>query len=641
MCGISGFFLKNKFDLGLYYKAHKELSHRGPDDHGFLITEDNEFDGSVKLKTIDIRENASKLRQYGSSRICFGHHRLKVIDLTEGGHQPFWSEDHRYVVVYNGEIYNYIELREELESYGYKFRSNSDTEVLISAFQHWQEECFARFNGMWALAILDTHSRRVYLSRDRFGIKPLYTCITDNGVIFASELKFFRALNLPLSLNVNVASNYINKCLLDYNEETFYNEIRAFPAAHYAVFSLDGKILTKAKYWEIQIGATNEMSIEEASAKLRELFHSSLALRMRSDVSVGVLLSGGLDSTSIVSSLCRYFDLPNSKIASFSAVYEEEEFSEYPFINDTVTQYPQIDAHFVYPSPSDLRNDFESLVQTIETPFRSLSVFSQYCLYRYVRRHSDVVVLLNGQGGDELFAGYSAYFPIYLDELVKRLRFLLFVRELYYWRKYRNAEARKYLSSILRRIIGVAVSFGLRFSGGNRKGKYDSLLTYHPEPLSQDSRTLNERLLYDLSISGLPEYLRYEDRNSMRFSLESRLPFLDYRMVEFMFQLDSHFKISQGMSKSILRNAIQKDVVSSVLTRKDKMGFVSPQEIWQKTILKDWMQDVILGDEGSSLFKQKEIEESYKVYLDFDENHSPFLWWRIFCFKYWYMRFLR
>jgi len=614
------------------------MLHRGPDAQGFVFSTSANYGGNGSLRTVDIHKDHRNLREYGGSRICLGHNRLKVIDLTDAGNQPLWSHEGRYVIIYNGEIYNYIELRKQLKSYGYRFLSNSDTEVIITAFQHWKEECFCKFNGMWALAILDTLSREVFLSRDRFGIKPLYVYTDDNGIFFASELKFFKALKLRLTLNPNAASNYINKCLIDYNEETFYDEIQSFPPAHYAVFSSDGKLLKKEKYWNIPIEEINEISLDEASERLCEIFHSSLDLRMRSDVPVGALLSGGLDSNSIISKLCKYFELPNDQIESFSAIFREKEFSEYSYINDTIHIYPQIKPHFVYPSPSDLRNDFESLLQVIETPFRSLSVYSQYCLYRYIKNNSDVIVLLNGQGADEIFAGYSAHFPMYLDELITHNRISIFLKELYYLNKYRNTELRKYLSSIILRLISrIKTRFSINDAIRDNNGKHEDILAYIPKNGLRKFRSLNEKLFHNLTIASLPEYLRYEDRNSMNFSLESRLPFLDYRIVEFVFRLGSCFKINRGVSKAILRNSVVNDVVPSVLNRKDKMGFISPQEIWHKTILKDWMRDIIQTDERSGILKQKQIEKNYSGYLDYEKNQSAFLWWRIFCFKYWYL----
>ena len=362
---------------------------------------------------------------------------------------------------------------------------------------------------------------------------------------------------------------------------------------------------------------------------------------MRSDVSVGALLSGGLDSSSIVSLLCRYFDLEENSLDCFSAVYDEKEFSEKDYIDGTVDRHKKVKPHFVYPSPKNLKSDFEALLHSIETPFRSLSVYSQYCLYRYIKETSRVIVLLNGQGGDEVFGGYTAYFSVYLHELLRKFRWLSFLRELHYLRRQKKEEAWSHLSKAINRmgrwqgVLGKLVDFR---NGENRLNR--RLLTYHATAPAKDGRCLNEVLAYNLTVSALPEYLRYEDRNSMAFSLESRLPFLDYRLVEAAFKMGSSLKIRRGLSKAMLRSAVAVEVAPSILNRKDKMGFVSPQEVWQRTILKDWMKEVILTDEGSGIFKQREVEAGYNHYLEGSSNDEAFLWWRVFCFKYWYTSFL-
>jgi asparagine synthase (glutamine-hydrolysing) len=639
MCGITGFFGKKNVDLRKYYMAHSVLSHRGPDDEGFILKQQNgQVINCFGEKTIETKKKKYDIREQGESKFCLGHHRLSIIDLSEGGHQPLQSNCGRYYIVFNGEIYNYLELRDELKALRYSFKTSSDTEVIITAFSHWREESFKKFNGMWAMVIYDSTENLCFMSRDRFGIKPLYLYQSKEVTYFASEMKFFKSLGLNLSLNDSVAIDYLSHCLIDHTEQTFYNEIQSFPAAHYAVFSGNGDQIRQKRYWNIEICENKSTtSYNTAKEELRELLHSSLEFRLQSDVPVGTLLSGGLDSTAIVCLLTKYFDLPRNELSAFSAVFEEEEFSEKKYIEDTVRQNPTINSHYIYPSPKDLETDFCHLLETIETPFRSLAVYSQHCIYRYIKNETDIVVLLNGQGSDEIFAGYRNHYAAYFSELIYKGNFVSLAQEIKWMRRYRKHEINTYLYQTLSSSIPNRVKKIIK-KIRNNKSSIMSLFEGNivgDNPLGSH-KNLSSILLHDLNISALPEYLRYEDRNSMAYSLESRLPFLDYRMVEWAFKLPSNFKIKNGLNKRILRETFSNDITPSVQNRKDKMGFVSPQQIWQKNVLRPWMEKVILSKDKSGLLNQSNVESLYKQYVNGNNTTDSWIWWRIFCFKVWY-----
>ncbi len=635
MCGITGFFGNSEISLERYYLAHKTLDHRGPDDEGFLTLSDSGAGLSFDLenlagdKTIPERKNLKNIRDFKSALACLGHHRLKIVDLSPGGHQPMATSDNRFHIIYNGEVYNYIELRDELRSLNHVFETTSDTEVILKAFSQWGVECFNKFNGMWALVIYDSLQRKFYLSKDRFGIKPLYLYRDHDTLYFASELRFFKAMGLRMTLNKNSTADFLRYSFLNQNENTFYNEIEALAPAHCYTFDVNGKFLEKHCFWKLNTSVDESLAFDDAKTKLQELFRSSLELRMRSDVPVGTLLSGGLDSTSIVCNLVRNFKLPGDKLESFSAVFDETEFSEKIYIDKTVSKNSKIKAHFIKPTVEGVKQEFLDLIQALEIPVRSLATYSQYKLYQYINAQTDIVVLLNGQGADEEFAGYSAHYSMYFSELATSGNLTSLLREVQALNTVRPGIKTSIAFEIVRNLAPNFV----------RNRKLRKTLFPDATPVSRAfnfERTLSGSLKFDLHVSALPEYLHYEDRNSMHFSKEGRLPFLDYRIVEFAFSLPSKFKIKNGKNKFILREAVKEFATPEVLSRTDKMGFTSPQKKWERENLKSWMAETILTADASGVYDQKKIVELYENNEKSFQQKNQDILWRVFCFKTWY-----
>lgn len=552
MCGITGFISQSPIKTDKYYHAHSLIKHRGPDDEGFTVAQGNDISICKGDDTIAFYNSLKHINTIDKAELIIGHRRLSILDLSEKGHQPFIFEN--LSLVYNGELFNYIEIREELKSNGYQFITNSDTEVILKAYHYWQEEAFTRFNGMWALAIYNSTERSLVLSRDRFGIKPLFYSYNKGVLSFASEMKFLRAFaNSNLTINNKTVNNYLSTSKINDSSDTFWNEIQELEPARNLKFK-DGLINIK-RYWDINPRA-NQTPHKESLEKFSQIFTDSLKLRMRSDVEVGTLLSGGLDSTTIVCSLKKLGLISGSDFKSFSAVFEEKIFSEKKYIDETVKQ-TAIKPYYIWPKPEEMEEHLDKLLWHIETPFRSLAVYSQYLIYKHIKENTKVKVLLNGQGADELFSGYTNHYNPYFWSLIKKGNLRKAQQEISLYSKGRNIT----LNKVLKQLI----------------------IYSYKRPFAN----LNTTSYNEISSSPLREYLKYDDRTSMTFSVEARVPFLDYRLVEFAMQLPTKSRIDNFTNKRIVRDYASTIIPKDILNRTDKMGFVSPQEIWQKNELKD------------------------------------------------------
>lgn len=558
MCGISGLFSFSKdIFVERYYAAHLLLSHRGPDDEGFVVLQGKRLQHYRGKDTISFFTNYPHIQSVEKARMILGQRRLSILDLSEKGHQPFEFEN--LTIVYNGEVFNYLELRTELIHLGYDFITDCDTEVILKAYHCWGTSCFNKFNGMWACAIYDKEKDTLILCRDRFGIKPLFYACDKDGIYFGSEMKFIKSfLSRQLKVNERAIHAYLTNSKTDYSEETFYEEIKELQPAHYLV--LENNHLSVCRYWNCRPGRLKKRP-EDVLEEFSTLFCDSLKLRMRSDVEVGTLLSGGLDSTTIVCSLKKMGLISGADFKTFSAVFKESQFSEKSYIDETVQQLGVV-PHFVYPDPDELESYLKQLFFHIETPFRSLAVYSQFLLYKTINEKTNVKVLLNGQGADELFAGYNGDYYNAVTSYANRFNWIQAVQEFTYYRRYRSR---------------VPLWRDIKSQGMNLMRNFFS------------SYLLNQKCYEAITFSPLREYLKYDDRTSMAFSVETRVPFLDYRLVEFALNLPEEYKINHFTNKKIVREYAKSIIPKSVLTRNDKMGFVSPQEIWHQKELRGFI----------------------------------------------------
>ncbi len=580
MCGIAGIIQSSP---SLFNKEHLKkmadaIAHRGPDGEGFWKNES------------------------GSSLL--GHRRLSIIDLSENAAQPMHYSD-RYTIVHNGEIYNYIELRKELEKKGYTFRTQSDTEVILAAYDHWDDECIEHFDGMFAFAIWDEKEKELFAARDRFGEKPFFYFFDGQNFLFASEIKALWAAGIEKQPNLQLLFNFITIGYVDNPvrpDETFYNTICKLPAASRLYYSLPDKELYIEKYWDIDATVRNKkISDEEAIEKFSHLFTLSVKRRLRSDVAIGTSLSGGLDSSSVVA-VINDQQTAHYKQKTFSAVFPGFEKDEAAFSKQVADKFG-LQQFIVSLTANDLLNDWDKLCYHQEEPFGSASSYAQYKVFELAKQH-DITVLLDGQGADETLAGYHKYYKWYWQELFQKRR-LIRSGELKAARNndvYEKFGFKNIVASLFPDFATVILERqyllrALRHEDLHRDFvQQQSKEAYYSSPALFN---LNGALYFNTCIHGLEELLRYADHNSMAHGREVRLPFLSHELVEFIFSLPSHFKIRQGWTKWLLRNAMKEKLPSAIIWRKEKIGFEAPQ--------RQWMQDKHL---------QEAIREAKKKMID-------------------------
>ncbi len=566
MCGIAGIL---QIDPNSYYKEHLKkmadaLSHRGPDGEGFW--------------------------QNNSNSILFGHRRLSILDLTEAAAQPFHYLD-RYTILHNGEIYNYIELREELKRKGYQFRTQTDTEVLVAAYDCWKEDCLAQFDGMFAFAIWDEKEKEFFAARDRFGEKPFYYIYKTGpkSFLFASEIKAFWSIGLGKGFNKKMLFNFLTIGYTDnptQPDETFYEDVKKLPAASFLKIRMQPDILIEIeKYWDIDVEEQDEqISDEDAITRFHELFKTSIKRRLRSDVPLGTSLSGGLDSSSIAATICE-LQTTNNKLQTFSAIFPGFEKNEEPYI-DEVTNHFSLQSFRTVVSDEEIPSLFERIVQQQDEPFGSAGTLPQYKVFELAKRNN-VKVLLDGQGADEILAGYHKYYKWYWQELFRKRR-LISSGELEKTKKIgvnEKFEFKNIIASLFPDFASVFLERQYLLHALKQEDLSKEFVHLQSKEAYYTTPTifiLNGALYFNTCLHGLEELLRYADRNSMAHSREVRLPFLSHELVEFLFSLPSHFKIREGWTKWTLRKAMDKTLPSAITWRSNKIGLEPPQLSWMQ-----------------------------------------------------------
>jgi len=647
MCGIAGIYSPTGIKSHWLTVMSFALTHRGPDGYGYMLYSPDHGIHTIINKDL----SASTINHY---LVGFAHRRLSVIDLSEVNSQPMQDESGKYCIIYNGELYNYLDLREELEKLGYTFRSRGDTEVILRAYEAWGPRCMERFNGMWAFAILDRRDQSIILSRDRFGIKPLYYAIQNSTFYFASEIKGLLVLpHLRRRPNEKVVAKYLLTGRVDETEETFFEGLFQFPACHWAKLSLQENlpVLRTEPYWSLPT-ETYHGTEEEAIWTFKELFLDSLRIHSQSDVPIGTCLSGGLDSSSIicVSSLLRKkYQIPNYTHLAFGYCPSEEIYSEKKYM-DIVAEETSSEMNHIDFTQEEFQKCLPFILEAQDEPFGSASIAAQWFVFKRARERG-MTVMLDGQGSDEILAGYHNYFvTLALNLLTHRKLSQFFALRSQYQKEVGPFPLPiRYLPigmiigvlpQSLTRFINPATRFYRKMTDATTLVFTQGLIRNNPmdsfqliKPLS-----LREELKVQLQSTCLPALLRYEDRNSMAHSIESRVPFLDYRLVEFLFTLPDDLKIRGVTTKYILRKAMEGILPEAIRNRKDKIGFKPNPALTFNFIGR--CQDSIKKNDTE--YEENWFEEQGIGKLMRSEGHSlasELLLWRILNTKLWIRKY--
>ena len=594
MCGISGIINKNNKSVeeSLIHQMTEIIAHRGPDSSG----------------------------SYLYKNIAFGHRRLSILDLSSSGHQPMKYLDD-LVITYNGEIYNFIEIREELIQKGYIFDSNSDTEVILKAYHYWGKTCVNYFNGMWSFSILDIKQKIVFCSRDRFGVKPFYYIENNDLFSFGSEISQLLPFLPNRILNKKVALDYLISGIEECSNETFFKDIYLLKGGHNLVFDLQTNSYEIERYYNLKLSDQKNTSVDDYIQELKR----SITLRLRSDVKVGTCLSGGIDSSTISSFASTIYQNSNEKFMAIHAKSSEYKTDESEFAK-IVSKIANINLNFVEPSYSDFKSNILSIIKIQQEPFGSLSIIMQYFVFKKAKELG-CIVMLDGQGGDETLLGYERYYPAIvkskkgiakLKALLQssknsRLSLLDTIKYQYYFSNYKLRLKR------------------LKFK--NSFYKSEILNEYESEELRIISESYNDISILqknEIESSQLPHLLKYEDRNSMANSIESRLPFLDYKLVELSLNTNNSLKIKDGWTKFILRKAAETILPKEIVWRKAKLGFNAPEKTWTKEFENEMIKEI----------EQSEILNNFihfkKLYF---KNLDLRTKWRLYNFSAWEKEF--
>jgi asparagine synthase (glutamine-hydrolysing) len=641
MCGILGAFSTSTLaeQLPALNHALDLVRHRGPDDRGVQAW----LAGPQAPAGAASRLIQTEQALAGSGfNLFFGHRRLSIIDLSAAGRQPMSDAAGETWIVFNGEIYNYVDLRRELQRAGHSFRSESDTEVILAAYREWGAGCVERFVGMWAFGIFDRQQQRLLLSRDRFGIKPLHYFWDGRYFIFSSEIK--QILSFPgVSARANAAGiyEYLQFGSFDHSEETFFAGLRKLQPGHHLEFDLRTQSLAIHRYYQPRLDISRGWTDGDAAARFRELFVDSVRCHLRSDVEVGSCLSGGLDSSSIICVMSNILRETGAtgRLRTFSSHFEDEEANELDYVQEAI-RAAGVNASFVHPRPEELLESLDALVWHQEEPFGSSSIFAQWAVFRLVGSRG-VKVMLDGQGADEQLGGYIGFLGTYLEELRRKGSALTHAYEYFQITRYhRSTRVAIALAHLLgRRASSSSVNLEPCVHPGlvKRYGGATSWERYRNERPFGDGELLNN-LLYQMTFHhNLPALLRYEDRNSMAFSVEARVPFLDHRLVEFVLNLPSDLKIRHGTTKYVMREAMRGILPEKIRKRVRKLGFATPERSWQIGPLKGLIEKALDSRELSDFVVADPARENMRrIGASGIADFAPWRWLNLYL---WIKRF--
>lgn len=604
------------------------LNHRGPDDEGYvcILSSNNAFQQYSGKNSVDeIRNLYSVIDESSFEKpdIVLAHKRLSIIDLSPKGHCPMSDENKKIWITYNGEIYNYIELRNELISHGYKFFTGSDTEVIINSYLHWGKDCLTRFNGMWAFALWDSINKELFLARDRFGVKPLYYSHTPDYFAFSSEIKPLLYLNENrIDINISKISFFILYGNRLNDNRTYINGIESLKPSHYAILKDDK--LTTSSYYNIKTNSCLNTNLEE---EFLSLLKNSIELRYRSDVPVGVCLSGGFDSSSIVA---LSNEINRKELSTFSAVWDETECDESKYIDVINSRFKCI-PNKIKPSVNDFAEVFEKISYYQEVPTEGPGLYPQWFVMQ--KAHGNVKVLLDGQGGDEVTGGYF-HEGHFLRKLISEHKCIKLIASVPLLINYCRKKGLHYsLSSLFpgmyNKLVREKLSSKKKILNKDIFQDSDNELLHldviPPKIFSNYIKDLSYHYIMNVTI---PTLLHYEDRSSMAHSIESRVPFLDYRLVEFMLNIPDDNLIYKITPRRLYRSAMRNFLPVEIIQRKDKFGYPTPFVQWSRTILKSYINDTLLENDSRFLefINRDKLELILKEHYSRIKDYSWDIW---------------
>jgi len=660
MCGIAALFQPKGAELGSAIRAMTAVvRHRGPDDEGYALFARGtgpavlggpDTPGDIYRSPLPYCPRGPEDPGGRSVEAALGHRRLSIVDLSAAGHQPMCSADRELWIVFNGEVYNHIELRAELEAAGQRFASHCDTEVILGAYRQWGEDCLRRFNGMFTFILIDWPRRRVFAARDRFGVKPLYYWTAPDGMLaLASEIKQFTALpGWRPSINGQRAYDFLQWGLFDHTRETLFRDVRQLRGGERLSFSLDRlPSPPEPRSWYVLAPAAGGHG-GDAAGRYRELLEDSVRLRLRADVPVGSCLSGGLDSSSIVCIANRLLREANADAlqSTFSARSTDPRFDEGRHI-DEVVKATGVANFQVHPAPASLFDVLPDITWHQDEPFGSTSIYAQWHVFALAAKHG-VKVMLDGQGADEQLAGYHTFYSARFSGLLRQFRLVQLIGEMTAVRKAQRMPAQQLLGYAasallpemlrqpLRRLTARPSSQTPEWLDVGRLGAQAGDPFVDAGAKTSRLRDFSRSQILDTS---LPMLLHWEDRDSMAHSIEARVPFLDYRLVELALALPDEAKLSDGISKRVLRDAMRGIIPDGIRARMDKIGFATAEEAWLRRERPDDFRAALRSAVEAS---QGVLRPSAMNMLeDVIQGHRPFsfLPWRLISFGAWMRRF--
>lgn len=621
MCGIST--ILRKAPPSLNFKTVEQFNnlvqHRGPDASDISLFKPGQ---------------AQSITPDQDWTLALGHRRLSIIDLSDAGKQPMcFGKD--YWIVFNGEIYNYVELKEQLKQQGHQFQNKSDTEVILAAYAEWGTNCFEQLRGMWSIVLYDAKEDRLVISRDRMGIKPVYFYEDASVFAIASEIKQFTALpQFKPKITPNVVKEFIQTGF-ESDQHSFFDQIQPLHPGTFCIYDLkEQKRSSFYSYWNpghIQPDITDK---EEAGHLFRSVFFESVNIHLRSDVPVGCQLSGGLDSSSVLSSMSQILN-GATNIHTFTAIFPGFKLNEAPFVKEAIKGI-QVQDHYTTPAPEQFLEQFDRFIYHHDEPVGSFSMYAGYEVARLINEHN-IKVVLNGQGGDEILGGY---WQMYFTHLLNGTKAnpLLPIRHFMgalSWSG--NEDLILQAPRLLKRYFSKKNANPIPFKSPNFKDDSNTSLGYLEQYLQFN---LTEKRLFDIRKLILPRLLKWDDRNLMAFSIEGRYPLLDHVLIEACLRFHPETLYHKGWTKYPIRKGMDQLLPQSILYRKSKWGFETPQQHWLEQSFKKQLDEWVLNSNPVfEIIEQKAVSNLLEKIRRSKDKEQNQLFFRIFILDKWLQRF--